>query len=98
MELILSTHSVYRSSLLGRRPDFRPVKQIPARKAFKTARISNAATVNEGQLLNLKMNGSALEQLDIERGVCIPFRKYTPQTVCMMMSLLVVISGLSYNR
>ncbi|KAL1834739.1 hypothetical protein DCAR_0104961 [Daucus carota subsp. sativus] len=81
MELILSTHSVYRSSLLGRRPDFRPVKQIPARKAFKTARISNAATVNEGQLLNLKMNGSALEQLDIERGVCIPFRKYTPQTV-----------------
>ncbi|GFS41981.1 protein kinase superfamily protein [Actinidia rufa] len=24
---------------------------------------------------------SALEQLDIERGVCIPFRKYTPHTV-----------------
>ncbi|GJN06707.1 hypothetical protein PR202_ga24463 [Eleusine coracana subsp. coracana] len=25
---------------------------------------------------------SALEQLDIERGVCIPFRKYTPELVC----------------
>ncbi|GAB2222968.1 hypothetical protein Droror1_Dr00017101 [Drosera rotundifolia] len=25
--------------------------------------------------------GSALEQLDIERGVCVPFRKYTPETV-----------------
>lgn len=24
---------------------------------------------------------SALEQLDIERGVCIPFRKYTPEMV-----------------
>jgi hypothetical protein len=24
---------------------------------------------------------SALEQLDIERGVCIPFRKYTPELV-----------------
>lgn len=24
---------------------------------------------------------SAMEQLDIERGVCIPFRKYTPDTV-----------------
>ncbi|KAL3498160.1 hypothetical protein ACH5RR_040892 [Cinchona calisaya] len=24
---------------------------------------------------------TALEQLDIERGVCIPFRKYTPQTI-----------------
>lgn len=24
---------------------------------------------------------SAMEQLDIERGVCIPFRKYTPETV-----------------
>ncbi|KAK3039607.1 hypothetical protein RJ639_029306 [Escallonia herrerae] len=26
-------------------------------------------------------SSSALEQLDIERGVCIPFRKYTPETV-----------------
>lgn len=24
---------------------------------------------------------SALEQLDIERGVCVPFRKYSPETV-----------------
>lgn len=26
-------------------------------------------------------SSSAMEQLDIERGVCIPFRKYTPETV-----------------
>lgn len=26
-------------------------------------------------------SSSALDQLDIERGVCIPFRKYTPETV-----------------
>ncbi|KAL8264046.1 hypothetical protein R6Q59_022176 [Mikania micrantha] len=26
-------------------------------------------------------SNTALEQLDIERGVCIPFRKYTPETV-----------------
>lgn len=26
-------------------------------------------------------SNTALEQLDFERGVCIPFRKYTPQTV-----------------
>lgn len=28
-------------------------------------------------------SSSALEQLDIERGVCVPFRKYSPQTVIM---------------
>ncbi|KAI5656687.1 hypothetical protein M9H77_25480 [Catharanthus roseus] len=26
-------------------------------------------------------SSSALDQLDIERGVCIPFRKYTPETI-----------------
>jgi hypothetical protein len=26
-------------------------------------------------------SSSALEQLDIERGVCVPFRKYSPETV-----------------
>jgi hypothetical protein len=44
-----------------------PKKLIPLEKRDKSA-----------------LNGSsssALEQLDIERGVCIPFRKYTPQMV-----------------
>lgn len=27
------------------------------------------------------ISSSALEQLDIERGVCVPFRKYSPETV-----------------
>ncbi|XP_068657200.1 protein ACTIVITY OF BC1 COMPLEX KINASE 1, chloroplastic [Aristolochia californica] len=29
----------------------------------------------------LQESTSAMEQLDIERGVCVPFRKYTPETV-----------------
>ncbi|KAE9586483.1 putative cadmium-transporting ATPase [Lupinus albus] len=40
---------------------------------------------NKDGLLLLQLNkassNSALEQLDIERGVCIPFRKYSPQSV-----------------
>lgn len=33
---------------------------------------------------------SALEQLDIERGVCVPFRKYTPELVCDYIYQLIV--------
>ncbi|PKI51864.1 hypothetical protein CRG98_027782, partial [Punica granatum] len=33
-----------------------------------------------GEVLRLGKSSSALEQLDIERGVCVPFRKYTPET------------------
>ncbi|CAL0333031.1 unnamed protein product [Lupinus luteus] len=40
---------------------------------------------NKDALLLLQLNkassNSAMEQLDIERGVCIPFRKYSPQSV-----------------
>lgn len=31
--------------------------------------------------LRIGNSSSALEQLDIERGVCVPFRKYSPETV-----------------
>ncbi|CAI9094852.1 OLC1v1030658C1 [Oldenlandia corymbosa var. corymbosa] len=36
-----------------------------------------------GKLSTTSVDGvnTALDQLDIERGVCVPFRKYTPQTV-----------------
>lgn len=42
-------------------------------------RISNFTATN-GSTVN-GSSSSALEQLDIERGVCIPFRKYTPETI-----------------
>ncbi|MFQ6638639.1 hypothetical protein Gotur_016352 [Gossypium turneri] len=36
---------------------------------------------SKSRALTSGMSSSALEQLDIERGVCIPFRKYSPETV-----------------
>ena len=33
---------------------------------------------------------TALDELDLERGVCIPFRKYTPEGVCFLVFLLLV--------
>lgn len=53
-------------------------------------RVSNSAadgsvngTVPRRSLAALQSakSSSALEQLDIERGVCVPFRKYSPETV-----------------
>ncbi|KAJ9167582.1 hypothetical protein P3X46_019202 [Hevea brasiliensis] len=36
---------------------------------------------NKASLRLLGKSSAALEQLDIERGVCVPFRKYSPETV-----------------
>ncbi|CAM8898652.1 unnamed protein product [Rhodiola kirilowii] len=33
------------------------------------------------ETMQVVKSSSAMEQLDIERGVCVPFRKYTPETV-----------------
>lgn len=47
-----------------------------------TGRKSLTATGgDESGALMLSRSSDAMEQLDIERGVCIPFRKYTPETV-----------------
>ncbi|PWA68239.1 Protein kinase, catalytic domain-containing protein [Artemisia annua] len=53
------------------RNSFSPVFRSRIRKTGKRKVVKAVAAAS----------GSALEQLDIERGVCIPFRKYTPQTV-----------------
>lgn len=45
--------------------------------------------VQVDKLLSTSSN-SALEQLDIERGVCVPFRKYTPESVCNYFSYVTV--------
>lgn len=42
---------------------------------------SRSSSSREALLQLSKSSSSALEQLDIERGVCIPFRKYSPETV-----------------
>jgi hypothetical protein len=41
-----------------------------------------------------KKPNSALEQLDIERGVCVPFRKYSPEMVWRTTSICVYKVGL----
>ncbi|XP_057424231.1 protein ACTIVITY OF BC1 COMPLEX KINASE 1, chloroplastic [Lotus japonicus] len=56
------------------------------KKAWRKGRISASATTQNGvvsralQLLS-NSSSSAMEQLDFERGVCVPFRKYSPETV-----------------
>lgn len=40
-----------------------------------------ATSKTERRALQSAKSSSAMEQLDIERGVCMPFRKYSPETV-----------------
>ncbi|XP_028802361.1 protein ACTIVITY OF BC1 COMPLEX KINASE 1, chloroplastic [Neltuma alba] len=47
--------------------------------ATKSTLASVAETVSRAS--SVSKSSSALEQLDIERGVCIPYRKYSPETV-----------------
>ncbi|KAM7264509.1 hypothetical protein ACFE04_002192 [Oxalis oulophora] len=42
---------------------------------------SNSRSLLNSNSSNSSSSSSALDQLDIERGVCVPFRKYTPQLV-----------------
>lgn len=46
-----------------------------------TRRSLTATVRDESRALPVGKSSDAMEQLDIERGVCIPFRKYTPDTV-----------------
>lgn len=49
----------------------------PAEVERRSRAASSAAAVNPDD----KGSSAAMEQLDIERGVCVPFRKYTPEGV-----------------
>ncbi|KAI3930400.1 hypothetical protein MKW92_045797 [Papaver armeniacum] len=53
-----------------------PKKLTPLRK-----RGSPSNEDNSDGSLESSSSSSAMEQLDFERGVCLPFRKYTPETV-----------------
>ncbi|KAK9946780.1 hypothetical protein M0R45_012226 [Rubus argutus] len=64
--------------------------RLPIRTS-KKFRVSSAATETRRRLASpsggeislgkLSKSSAAMEQLDFERGVCVPFRKYTPETV-----------------
>lgn len=63
----------------------RPVR-IRARKSESLVQVEKYLSTS---------SNSALEQLDIERGVCVPFRKYTPESVCsyfLHMLLWILVS------
>ncbi|KAL6003921.1 Protein ACTIVITY OF BC1 COMPLEX KINASE 1, chloroplastic [Asimina triloba] len=50
-----------------------PKRTVPLRKRGEKD--------SDSSITALEKSSSALEQLDIERGVCIPYRKYTPELV-----------------
>lgn len=94
MEIIpvncISTHNSFLSL-----PTFLPSPLFsfaPKSVPFKTKFNTQFPVRNPSKLLQIRANAlqlsktgnsssSALEQLDIERGVCMPFRKYTPEGV-----------------
>ncbi|KAJ3671604.1 hypothetical protein LUZ60_007683 [Juncus effusus] len=67
------------------------VSRNNGRKLFRVVNTASGAVVSSKKLKKLEKRGekrrinegssSAMDQLDIERGVCIPFRKYTPEMV-----------------
>lgn len=60
---------VMNAASTGAPPSSQNIRQLPR---------TNGAAVKS---ISSNQPSSALEQLDIERGVCIPFRKYTPEMV-----------------
>jgi aarF domain-containing kinase len=64
-----------------------PIRRRPALYVTNAASTSapfssqNTTQLPRTKSISSDKPSSALEQLDIERGVCIPFRKYTPENV-----------------
>lgn len=71
----------------GRRGKKLRRKRISSFAAVESSSGNGAATSrsltgrSSSKALKISKSSSALEQLDIERGVCIPFRKYSPEIV-----------------
>lgn len=89
------------NSLYAVSPQLTLSPRTKQKKPWRVRVSSMAATtgnsVKNGAVLkplqsNSKSNNSALEQLDIERGVCIPFRKYSPQIVWFLAFLVAFCS------
>ncbi|XP_014505042.1 protein ACTIVITY OF BC1 COMPLEX KINASE 1, chloroplastic isoform X1 [Vigna radiata var. radiata] len=68
--------------LLPRTSNFTAPYSFQRTKRARRMRISSSAATNGAVSRALQaVSSTALEQLDIERGVCIPFRKYSPEIV-----------------
>ncbi|KAJ8758674.1 hypothetical protein K2173_000395 [Erythroxylum novogranatense] len=87
-----TSHSRTRISGSGpwRRKGFSPTQVLSlaavsgaesSRNGAVSSRRTEATSGTNGNVLQLGKSSSALELLDIERGVCVPFRKYSPETV-----------------
>ncbi|XP_062165367.1 protein ACTIVITY OF BC1 COMPLEX KINASE 1, chloroplastic isoform X1 [Alnus glutinosa] len=83
------SHTPFHATAL-KRSKKRAVLNFTAAAASEAGSLANGAAErrslaatreSEGRALQLGKSSSALEQLDIERGVCVPFRKYSPGTV-----------------
>ncbi|KAG6770887.1 hypothetical protein POTOM_026586 [Populus tomentosa] len=75
-----------RSWIILQRSNFRssPIRAAAASSYVETTK-NGAASTTSRRNVTLKTtdrdSSSAMDQLDIERGVCVPFRKYSPETV-----------------
>ncbi|GLT85150.1 hypothetical protein SLE2022_033480 [Rubroshorea leprosula] len=62
----------------------RRTKKLSAVRIFNLAAAGRSlvsSNQTESKSLQLGKSSKAMEQLDFERGVCVPFRKYSPETV-----------------
>lgn len=73
-------------------------KHLQVRLSNSAADGSVNGTVPRRSLAALQSakSSSALEQLDIERGVCVPFRKYSPETVWFFFFFFLYIFMLNF--
>lgn len=88
MEFVSPNCTTNSPSYLSISPPSPLLSILPKRVNFKSkfnTKFRNPAKslVVRAKALQLSKNGgnSALDQLDIERGICVPFRKYTPEAV-----------------
>lgn len=64
-----------------KRYQFSPIQAATTTSDATRRTITSSETTVGLQLGKSSSGSSAMEQLDIERGVCVPFRKYSPETV-----------------
>ncbi|CAI9772287.1 unnamed protein product [Fraxinus pennsylvanica] len=91
MELICTNYLCNSSSSLIRplliQPQAPSLSKLNFRARNTIRSVTRSQAQNGNSLVQLDRqsfstsSNSALEQLDIERGVCVPFRKYTPESV-----------------
>ncbi|KAJ7966063.1 Protein kinase superfamily protein [Quillaja saponaria] len=77
-----SFHSVVpRRETRGKKLSAIRISNFAATESLSRNGAATRTNETNSDALQFGKSSSALEQLDIERGVCIPFRKYSPETV-----------------